>query len=83
MSYQFSLERQSVKKGLEVISLGFFTGNTFYPTMPYEVFEILVKEARFIIQDESSRSFSLEGFKDKINNTFSNNPPVISLNAIG
>ncbi len=82
MSDQFSLERQSSKKGLEVISLGFFTGNTFYPTMAYEVFEILVTEAHFTIQDESGRSFSLEEFKDKINNTFSNHPPVISLNAI-
>lgn len=82
MSHQYSLERKSAENGLEIISLGFFTGNTFYPTMPYKVFEILVKEAHFTIQDDSGKSFSLQGFKEKINNTFSNNPPVISLNAI-
>ena len=82
MSHQYSLERKSAKKSLEVISLGFFTGNTFYPTMPYEVFEILVKEAHFTIQDDSGKFFSLDGFNNKINNTFSNSPPVISLNAI-
>ncbi len=81
MSHQYSLERKSAKKSLEVISLGFFTGNTFYPTMPYEVFEILVKEAHFTIQDENSNAFTIESFKDTIDHTYTNNPPLISLNS--
>ena len=80
ISYYY-LERKMSEKPHQMISLGAFTGNTFYPTMSYEVFEILVKEAHFTIQDDSGNVFTIDSFQDTISHTFSTNPPVISLNA--
>lgn len=80
MSPYYYLERQSMSNPRQVISLGVFTGNTFFPTMPYEVFKILVKEAKFTIQDDSGNKFNLNTFEDKISHTFGYHPPVISLN---
>ena len=49
--------------------------------MSHEVFEILVKENKFIIFDDTKKNYSLEEFQDEIDNTFTEfNPPVISLN---
>ncbi|MCK4849166.1 MAG: hypothetical protein KAT16_09085 [Candidatus Heimdallarchaeota archaeon] len=76
MNEHFHLERKD-----EVISLGVLSSQTFYPTMMNEVFEILVKESRFRIKDESGKEFSLEEFNRKINYSFTNSPPVISLNS--
>ena len=76
MNEHFHLERKD-----EVISLGVFSNQSFYPTMPGEVFTILVNESRFIIRDESGKHFSLEEFNRKINYSFSNSPPVIALNS--
>jgi len=76
MNEHFHLERKD-----EIISLGVFTNLTFYPTMANDVFEILVKESRFRITDESGKEFSLEEFNHKINYSFTNSPPVISLNS--
>ncbi|MHA2224657.1 MAG: hypothetical protein ACXAC8_05610 [Candidatus Hodarchaeales archaeon] len=77
----YYLERKSMGIEHQVISLGAFTGTTFYPTMSHEVFEILVKEAHFTIQDERGNAFTIDSFKDTINHTYTNNPPVISLNS--
>ena len=76
MNEHFHLERKN-----EVLSLGVFSHQTFYPTMANEVFEILVNESRFIIRDESGKKFSLEEFNRKIDYSFSNSPPVITLNS--
>ena len=76
MNEHFHLERKD-----NTISLGVFSGQNFYPTMANEVFEILVKESRFSIKDESGRVFSLEEFNHKINYSISNSPPIISLNS--
>ncbi|MHA1967596.1 MAG: hypothetical protein ACW964_07325 [Candidatus Hodarchaeales archaeon] len=80
MNHNFYLERKTEDKKPQIISLGVFTGNTFYPTMPHAIFEILVKENSFKIIDDSMNKFSLTDFEITINNTFTNNPPVISLN---
>ncbi|UCG00305.1 MAG: hypothetical protein JSW11_11720 [Candidatus Heimdallarchaeota archaeon] len=80
MSAYYYLGRKSEKKQSQVISLGAFTGNTFYPTMAHEVFIVLVKEAKFTIHDEHGRELTIERFKDLINHTYINNPPLISLN---
>ncbi len=80
MNHSFYLERKTEEKKPQIISLGIFTGNTFYPTMSYDIFEILVKENSFMITDHSSNKFSLDEFEITINNTFTNNPPIISLN---
>jgi hypothetical protein len=75
------LERQTHDTTPDIISLGVFTGYNFYPTMSHDVFEILVKENKFIIFDETKKNYSLEEFQDAIDNTFTGfNPPVISLN---
>ena len=76
MNIHFHLQRND-----ETISLGVFSYSTFYPTMPSEVFEILVNESQFCIKDESGKEFSLEEFNRKINYSFTNSPPVISLNS--
>lgn len=81
MRSRYYLERKSPQKPNQVISLGAYTGNSFYPAMAYDIFEILVKEADFIIQDDSGNVLTIEGFKEKINHTFTNSPPLISLNA--
>ncbi|MFX0015372.1 MAG: hypothetical protein ACFFB2_09730 [Promethearchaeota archaeon] len=81
MCPHYYLERKKPDKPPQVISLGTFTGNSFYPTMTYDAFEILVREAMFKIQDESGNIFTIESFKDTINHTFTNNPPLITLNA--
>jgi hypothetical protein len=81
MSPRYYLERNVPQKPQQVISLGAYTGNTFFPAMSYAIFEILVKEADFEIQDDSGNVLTIEGFKEKINHTFTNNPPLISLNA--
>ena len=72
----FHLERKD-----RVISLGVFSSQTFYPTMPGDVFEILVNESQFRIKDESGKEFSLEEFNQKINYSFTNSPQIISLNS--
>ncbi len=80
MNHSFYLERKPEDKKPQIISLGIFTGNTFYPTMSHDIFEILVKENSFKIVDHSKNKFSLAEFEITINNTFTNNPPVMSLN---
>ena len=75
MNVHFHLERKD-----ETISLGVFSYSTFYPTMTNEVFEILVNESKFRIKDEKGNEFTLEEFNRKINYSFTNTPPVISLN---
>ncbi|MHA2247668.1 MAG: hypothetical protein ACXADY_22155 [Candidatus Hodarchaeales archaeon] len=79
MSPYYYLERRTPTKPSQKVSLGTFTGNTFYPTMAYDVFEILVKEAQFKIQDENGNAITIDSFKDTINDTFSTNPPLITL----
>ncbi len=79
MSPNYYLERRPPKEPPQIISLGTFTGNTFYPTMAYEVFEILVKEAQFTIQDEAGNALTIDSFKDTISDSFSTNPPLITL----
>ena len=76
MNEYFHLERKD-----KVISLGVLSHQTFYPTMANEVFELLVNESRFRIKDEEGKVFSLEEFNRKINYSFTNSPPVISLNS--
>jgi len=76
MNEHFRLERKD-----EVISLGVFSNQNFYPTMANEVFEILVSESLFRIKDESGKELSLEEFNQKINYSFTNSPPIISLNS--
>jgi hypothetical protein len=76
MNEHFHLQRKD-----NVISLGVLCHQTFYPTMPNEVFEILVNESYFRIKDESGKEFSLDEFNRKINYSFTNSPPVISLNS--
>ncbi|MFX0182135.1 MAG: hypothetical protein ACFE95_03540 [Candidatus Hodarchaeota archaeon] len=82
MSPHYYLERESTEEESKVVSLGTFSLNTFYPTMPYEVFEILVQENRFTIRDEFGDTYTIDSFKDIINHTYANVPPVISLNAM-
>ena len=48
--------------------------------MSHDIFEILVNENNFKIVDHSKNKFSLAEFEITINNTFTNNPPVMSLN---
>ncbi len=81
MRTHYYLERKSQERRYETISLGVFSGNTFFPSMALEVFEILVKESHFKIRDENGNEFSLKTFKDVINNTFNSNPPIIPLAA--
>ncbi|MFX0122339.1 MAG: hypothetical protein ACFFAE_01795 [Candidatus Hodarchaeota archaeon] len=81
MPSYYYLERKTSENSHQIIPLGAFTGNSFYPTMAYNVFEILVSEAQFSIQDEAGNNFTIDSFKETISHTFSNNPPVISLNA--
>jgi len=50
--------------------------------MSYEVFEILVQENRFTIRDEFGDTYSIDSFKDIINHTYTDVPPVISLNSM-
>lgn len=50
--------------------------------MAVDVFEILVKESRFHIRDEEGQQYSLEEFNEKTMFSFSNSPPLISLNAL-
>ena len=66
----------------EVISLGVLSNSTFWPTMPNDVFKILVKECSFRIHDESGNEYTFEEFNDKTHYSFSNSPPVISLNSL-
>ena len=80
MRSYYYLERRISEKSHQIIPLGTFTGNSFYPTMAHTVFEILVSEAHFTIHDETGDIFTIDRFKDTISHTFSNNPPVISLN---
>jgi hypothetical protein len=82
MCPHYYLERKSTEEESQVLTLGAFSLNTFYPTMPYEVFKILVQENDFIIRDEFGDTYSIESFQDIINNSFTNAPPVISLNAM-
>lgn len=84
MNHSFYLSRQRERnnddKKPQIISLGIYTGNTFYPTMSHDIFEILVKENSFKIIDDSKNKFSLAEFEITINDTFTSNPPVMSLN---
>ena len=78
MGIRYFLQRETPKK---VINLGVKTGNgSFYPTMTFEVIEILVKEAHFSIYDQDGNKHSFNNFKDTVNNTYSSSPPLISLN---
>lgn len=81
MPSYFYLERKTSENSRQTISLGAFTGNSFYPTMAYDVFEVLVSEADFTIHDEAGNNFTIDSFEDTIHHTFFTNPPVISLNA--
>ncbi len=75
------MERNDQDNNIHTISLGVFTGFNFYPTMSHEVFEILVKENKFLIFDDNKKNYSLEEFQDATDNTFTVFcPPVISLN---
>ncbi len=76
MATQFFLKRI---KEPQVIPLGVFTLNTFYPAMPTDVLEILVTENQYAIQDESGTVFTIESFKEIIE-TINSSPPVMSLN---
>jgi hypothetical protein len=82
MNSHFYLERNPHPMHTQLISLGVLSHNTFYPTMAADVFEILVKESRFQIKDEEGQKYSLHEFHEKILYSFSNSPPVISLNAL-
>jgi len=83
MSISFYLERKSTsKENSAMIPLGSSTLNSFYPTMPFEVFEILVNENNFSIIDEYGKSYSIDSFKDSIRNTYTNSSlPLILLNS--
>ena len=80
MPTYYYLERKASDDSHQIIPLGAFTGNTFFPTMAYDVFEVLVSEAKFNIQDEAGNRFTPDSFKETIRNTYFTNPPVISLN---
>ncbi|MFW9906015.1 MAG: hypothetical protein ACFFFH_16960 [Candidatus Thorarchaeota archaeon] len=80
MPSYYYLERKTPENTHQVIPLGTFTGNSFYPTMAYDVFEVLVSEAQFTIHDEAGNNFTIDSFKDTICHTYFTNPPVISLN---
>jgi hypothetical protein len=82
MNSHFYLERYSNQRQPQVISLGVLSNNSFWPTMPLDVFEILVKESKFKIKDEFGQEFRLDEFHQKINYSFNSSPPVISLNAL-
>ncbi|MHA1214188.1 MAG: hypothetical protein ACTSPG_02765 [Candidatus Hodarchaeales archaeon] len=81
MNSYYYLERQLQGNKSQSITLGAFTGNTFYPTIPFDVLEILIKEAKFTIKDDVGNSFSLESFQEKIGHTFTSNPQLIELTA--
>lgn len=81
MNSHFYLERKTTDKR-KVISLGVLSNTTFWPTMPIHVFKILVKECSFRIHDENGNEYTFEEFNTKTNYTFSNSPPVISLNSL-
>lgn len=57
--------------GTSVLPLGTYSMDRFYPTMPFEVFEILVQENKFTIYDEAGVYYSLTSFLDSINRAFS------------
>ena len=82
MNSHFYLERFSDQGLPQIISLGVLSNNAFWPTMALDVFEILVKEANFQIIDESGQEYRFDEFHQKINYTFTNSPPVISLNTL-
>jgi len=81
MNSYYYLERRIEKNKLQILPLGTYTGNTFYPTMSIDVFKILIEEVMFQIHDSSGQSYTLEAFQDKIGHSFSSNPPLITLNA--
>jgi hypothetical protein len=81
MPSYYYLERKTSENAHQNIPLGTFTGNSFYPTMAYDVFEVLVSEAHFTIHDDAGNDFTIDSFKDSIHHSFLTNPPVISLNA--
>jgi hypothetical protein len=81
MNSHFYLERRTTNT-TEVISLGVLSNSTFWPTMPNEVFKILVKESKFRIRDENGNEFTYEEFHTETHHTFNNSPPVISLNSL-
>jgi hypothetical protein len=81
MNSHFYLERKTTDQR-KVISLGVLSNTTFWPTMPNDVFKILVKECSFRIHDENGKEYTFEEFNTKTNYTFSISPPVISLNSL-
>lgn len=81
MNSHFYLERK-IRNQRKVISLGVLSNSTFWPTMPNDVFKILIKECSFRIHDESGNEYTFEEFNVKTHYSFSNSPPVISLNSI-
>ncbi|MHA1972537.1 MAG: hypothetical protein ACTSW1_06080 [Candidatus Hodarchaeales archaeon] len=81
MNSYFYLERQLKENEIQSITLGAFTGNTFYPTIPFDVLKILIKEINFVIKDDAGNSFSLDSFQEKISHTFTSNPQIIALTA--
>lgn len=80
MNTYYYLERKNGKNKLQILPLGTYTGNTFYPTMSIDVFRILIEEVMFQIHDSSGNNYTLESFQDKIGHSFSSNPPLITLN---
>ena len=66
-----------------VLPLGTYSMDRFYPTMPFEVFEILVQENKFSICDEAGVEISMARFLDVINHTYTGSSiqvvPLISL----
>ncbi len=81
MVIHYYLERKTERDDPEVLSLGVFSLNRFFPAMHHEVFKILVTEAQFKIQDDKGNEFTVENFEKTINHTFKDTPPVILLNA--
>lgn len=81
MNSYYYLERKYGDNKLQILPLGTFTGNTFYPTMSLDVFKILIEEVLFQIHDSSGNKYTLEAFQEKISHTFTSNPPLIALNA--
>ena len=70
------------KENSVMIPLGSSTLNSFYPTMSFEVFEILVNENNFSIIDEYGKSYTIDSFKDSIRHTYTDSSlPVILLNS--
>ncbi|MFW9778902.1 MAG: hypothetical protein ACFFE8_08610 [Candidatus Heimdallarchaeota archaeon] len=70
MRNSFHLAR-APKADPSTLPLGTYSMDRFYPTIPYEVFEILVQENGFSIYDETGVKYALNDFLEAINHSFS------------